>query len=178
MGHQPPQGRSHAGTAEEVDARRAEAYRLRLRGLSYREIGTRMGVAHTTIAGWTRAESDATIMPLADELRKQQLARLDAMRVACMKVLERYHVTVSDGRVVYDDQSGERIEDDGPVLQAVDRLVKIEDRYAKLCGLDAPTQIETKIELRSDSVDSELQELANKLGVPSLVDVEQSNVDA
>ena len=32
--------------------------------------------------------------------------------------------------------------DDGPVLQAVDRLLKIADRRAKLLGLDAPKRVE------------------------------------
>jgi hypothetical protein len=44
-----------------------------------------------------------------------------------------------------DPETGEIMDpiiDDAPVLAAIDRLVKIEDRMSKLLGLDAPVQSE------------------------------------
>ena len=71
--------------------------------------------------------------PEAQEYRDRQLARLALARAACLDVLARLHVHVSGGQVVRD--SGEVVEDDGPVLAAVDRLLKVDDQEARLLGL-------------------------------------------
>jgi hypothetical protein len=143
MASNPSSRKNVAERAEE----QAEAYRLRLRGHSLRAIGSIMGFSHEKARQLIALEAEKLTLPLADELRKQQLDRLNDARLAVMAVLERKHVHISDGRVVRDKDPetgllGEPIEDDAPVLQAVDRLVKIEDRIAKLLGLDAPVQSE------------------------------------
>lgn len=136
---------NHANEAQLAE-KKAEAYRLRLRGLTLRQAAAKLGVSHQTIANWSRAEADATVLPLANELRTQQLERLDQMRQSALEVLERYHVVVNQGRVV--ELDGTPIEDDAPVLAAIDRLLKIEERRSKLMGLDAPvrSEIEARVE--------------------------------
>jgi hypothetical protein len=64
------------------------------------------------------------------------------------QVLQRTHVVVSQGRVVKDD-NGVPIPDDAPVLAATDRLLKIQERRAKLLGLDMPTR--SKVEVLTES---------------------------
>lgn len=137
---------SHSNRAETAELR-AEAYRLKLRGFSDRAAGDRMGVSHTTIQNWTKQEVDERVLPLADELRKVQLERLGEMRQSALEVLERFHYTVSHGKVIKDDD-GAPLEDDTPRLAAIDRLLRVEERIAKLMGLDAPTrsEIEARIE--------------------------------
>jgi hypothetical protein len=137
---------SKANNAEQAE-KQVTAYNYRLRGHSLREIGKLMGVSHETARKLVSLEADARVLPLADELRKQQLDRLNDMRLKAMAVLEREHVHIAEGRVVRDKdpETGEfsdPIVDDGPVLAAIDRLVKIEDRMSKLLGLDAPVQSE------------------------------------
>jgi hypothetical protein len=73
-------------------------------------------------------------------------------------------VTVSNGRVVTLD--GQPLQDDGPILQAVDRLNHIEDRKlriqerrAKYLGLDAPKQVV----ISDDVIDAEIRALAEEL---------------
>lgn len=146
-----PQSRSNPA---ELAEKRAAAYRLKLRGLSDRAAGAELGVSHTTIQNWTRQEADEIVLPLAVELRKVQLERLGEMRQAALEVLERFHYTVSHGKVIC-DSDGVPLEDDGPRLQAVDRLLRIEERIAKLMGLDAPTRAE--IEARVEPQPVELQ---------------------
>lgn len=138
---------------------RAEAYRLKLRGLSDREVARRLGVSHTTIQNWTREEAESIVMPLAAELRKVQLERLGEMRQAALEVLERFHYTVSHGRLIT-DVDGEPLEDDAPRLQAIDRLLRVEERIAKLMGLDAPSRAE--VEARVEPQPAELQALINR----------------
>lgn len=77
-----------------------------------------------------------------------ELTRLEYAERAVHKVLEAQHITVSNGRVILHPDTEQPLADDGPVLQAVDRLVKIEDarrrnaeRRAKLLGLDQPSQV-------------------------------------
>lgn len=147
---------SHANESKQAE-KRAEAYRLRLRGLSLRAVAAELGVSHQTVSNWTRTEADALVLPLADELRKQQHERLEELRQAALAVLERQHVLVSHGRVIREGEpeideetgeaviragAGEPLPDDGPALQAIDRLLKVEERLSRLHGLDAPAQQE------------------------------------
>ncbi|WP_336156657.1 helix-turn-helix domain-containing protein [Amycolatopsis sp. VC5-11] len=147
----PDAGQNHANRAQQAE-RRAEAYRLKLRGYSDRAAGEKLGVSHTTIQNWTKQEADEVVLPLAAEYRKVQLERLGEMRQAALAVLERYHVTVSNGRVV--ELDGVPVEDDAPQLAAIDRLLRIEERIAKLLGLDAPTraEVEARVEPKPDGL--------------------------
>lgn len=77
-----------------------------------------------------------------------ELTRLEYAEQAVLKVLETRHITVNNGRVILHPDTEQPLDDDGPILQAVDRLVKIEDarrrnaeRRAKLLGLDAEQKV-------------------------------------
>lgn len=151
-----PQSRPNRAQQAE---QRAKAYRLKLRGLSDRAVAQQLGVSHTTVQNWTKQEAHEIVLPLAEELRKVQLERLGEMRQAALLVLERFHVTVSHGKVIKDD-FGDALEDDAPKLQAIDRLLRIEERIAKLLGLDAPTRAE--VEARVEPQPAELQAMINR----------------
>ncbi|MEV4604818.1 helix-turn-helix domain-containing protein [Amycolatopsis sp. NPDC049253] len=154
----PDAGQNHPNRAQQAE-RRAEAYRLKLRGLSDRAIGAQLGVSHTTVQNWTKQEADELVLPLAAELRKVQLERLGEMRQSALDVLERFHYTVSHGKVIK-DETGLPLEDDAPRLQAIDRLLRIEERIAKLMGLDAPTRAE--VEARVEPKPAELLDLITR----------------
>jgi hypothetical protein len=137
---------------------------MRLEGADYPAIAEMLGysdqaAAHKDI---TRAlESAVTRQHKAVELlRQEELMRLDLLWVEVWQVLKREHVTVSNGRLVRGDD-GEPLRDDGPVLAAVDRLVKILERRAKYLGLDAPQKHEV---LTLDAIDRAIQELNAELG--------------
>jgi hypothetical protein len=146
-----------------------QAYEYALRGYSLREIGERMGCSHEKARHLIALEADERVIPLQDQYRRMQLDRLNQARIAVMKVLERKHYHISDGQIVReknpdseDDEAGEPYLDDGPVLQAVDRLVKIEDRIAKLLGLNLP--VPQQIEVLSEStVDAAIRELEQEI---------------
>ncbi|MGH3382674.1 MAG: helix-turn-helix domain-containing protein [Actinoallomurus sp.] len=122
----------------ETAKRDAEAAKLRSRGWTYQRIADHLGVTKATAhEAVKRALHDTLAEPAAD-VRELELARLDAMYDAVIKVLETKHVTVNNGRVIYVGDTP--LEDDGPVLAAVDRLIKIQERRARLLGLDAKTQ--------------------------------------
>ena len=168
------QARSGKGTfirtAEQIalDHRAGE---LRSRSKTFREIaeifevsvGTAFNMVQRAIADIPR---EATV-----ELIVLEIAKIDFLERKAIQILERHHVFVSQGgKVVYDGT--EKLEDDGPTLQAINTLVKLADRRAKLLGLNAPTRteltstvsvsIEDKSEQAKGSVLSLLARLSNE----------------
>lgn len=127
----------------ETAERDAEACRLRSRGLSYAQIAAELGISRTqAYEGVQRALREIVSEP-AEELRHLELLRLDEMYRAALAVLEGRHYVVDKGGVVMMD--GVPVEDDGPRLAAIDRLLKIQERRAKLLGLDTPVKQEVDL---------------------------------
>jgi hypothetical protein len=139
-------------TLEGVE-RDAEAARLRSKGKSYRQIAAILGcdvrVAHSAvqrvIAEIVAEPAEAAVHFELDRL-DAELRRLDKLYRTVMEVLEREHVTVSQGKVVTTDD-GATVPDDDWILKAVDRLVKIDESRRRngesrrrLLGLDQPAK--------------------------------------
>jgi hypothetical protein len=147
--------------------------------MSYRQIAAQLNVSYTTAYDSVQRALKAIVEEPAADVRQLELARLDEMWQAALKVLETPHVTVSQGRVVrrriLDDNGDpivvardrddkpifreEEIYDDAPVLAAVDRLLKIQARRAALLGLDAPTKQEIGGKLSYEIVGVDLGQL-------------------
>lgn len=91
----------------------------------------------------TRAyEANLALMHDTVDVAKQaELDELDAMAREAWKVLRTEHLRVAEGKVIH--YKRRPLLDDGPVLQALDRLLKVAQRRAALLGLDAPTKVET-----------------------------------
>lgn len=127
---------------------------MRSEGKTLNEIALALSYSNAThVSVSLRRHVDRIVKPAAEEYRALMDERLDRMRRETMRVLEATHYKVSDGRVIYHAPCdcpqvlyGERcqhwkpLEDDSPVLAAVDRLLKIEERQARLHGLDAPVK--------------------------------------
>lgn len=146
--------------------RDAKAAKLRSEWWSYSQIAEHLGIPKSTAYESVQRVLAETVQEPADDVRKMELERLDQMAVAVKGVLERNHVVVSQGRIVQrwigweqeedgrykHDREGARIpiyedlDDDAPVLQAVDRLLKIQERRARLLGLDAPQRVSVDAE--------------------------------
>ena len=97
--------------------RQLQALELRKAGATYQAIAEQLGYAHAK--GAYKAVTSAlklTLREPADELRELEVARLDAMLLPLWR------------RV----QSGDE--------KAVDRVLRIMERRARLLGLDAPTR--------------------------------------
>lgn len=126
----------------EAAQRDAEAARLRTRHWTYQQIADELGYASRGAAydGVQRA-LQAVVREPAEELRTLELERLDRLARAAEQVLEAHHVRVSGGGIVQ-GMDGHPVEDSGPVLAAIDRLLKIQERRARLLGLDSPVKQE------------------------------------
>jgi hypothetical protein len=76
-------------------------------------------------------------------------------------VLEAEHHVTQVGRLVR-GPDGEPLRDHGPTLAAIDRLLKIMERRAKLVGLDAPVRARVEV-VDEATVDRAIAELELEL---------------
>lgn len=154
----------------ERDARAAD---LRAKALTYQQIADELGFADKK--GAQRAveraieavirEPGEAVLHFELERLDAELRRLDGLEVKARAVLNARHITVSNGRVIHHPDTGDPMEDDGPVLQAIDRLLKIEDarrrngeRRAKLTGIEAALKVDATVHEVTQQ-DLELQEM-------------------
>lgn len=135
----------------ETAERDAEACRLRTQGLGYQEIADRLGMSSKSSAyeAVQRALRD-TVQEPADELRHLELLRLDELARKARGVMETEHYVVDKGTVVL--WNGAPLVDDGPALAAIDRLLKVQERRAKLLGLDAPQRVSVDAQQIGDDI--------------------------
>jgi hypothetical protein len=147
-----------------IAERRSRVLAMRIEQRPYREIAAALGVSEDV------AEKD---YQRAVEARKGafdaqrdpavaiETAKLDALEQAAWEVLRREHIVVQHGKVVY--LRRKPMIDDAPVLQAIDRLVKIAERRSRLRGYDAPVKVDVSDERRAE-IEKYAAELAAGLG--------------
>lgn len=142
--------------------RRAKAIALRLAGTPYETIAKELGYASRAAVAVdiNRAleQSIAEQRVNSELLREQELLRLDQLWQEVWQVLKTEHYILHQGAVVVHGDA--KLVDDGPVLQAIDRLLKIQDRRAKFLGLDSVIKHEVSIH----EIDDEIRRLTTELG--------------
>jgi hypothetical protein len=179
-GPNPYKLKNPAAAAEKAEI----VFQLKLNGLSFRAIeaitaepdGPTGGVKipWTTARDLVREEAERRVDPKVDAWRALIVERLEAsharlagLEQAALQVLEREHVTVNNGRII--NLAGAPLPDDGPVLAAIDRLVKIEDArernaaaLRRIFGIDAPARSEVQV-TETTQQDIKLQELVAEM---------------
>lgn len=175
-----------------IAERDAEAARLKADKWTYQQIADELGY-HDRFHARDRIKKvlRETVQEAGNALRTMELLRLEGelrrlngLEAAVHEVLARKHITVSNGKPVY--VGDEPLLDDAPVLNAVDRLLKIEDSRRrngesrrKLLGLDAATKVDATV-TEITQQDIELQEMIRSarakvaLEEAAIVDGEQS----
>jgi len=116
----------------------AKTLKLRSQGLTYREIGTALGIDASTAQRRVKKALAEIPMESVDELRRLEGERLDAL-------LNALWPKAMEGNA-----------------QAVRGVLAICDRRAKLCGLDQPHQI-TVEQWSMESIDAEVARLTRLL---------------
>ena len=118
-----------------------EAAELRSRSKTFREIAEIFNVSVGTAYNMVQRAISDIPREATQELVALEIAKIDFLERKAIEILEKRHVMVApSGKIIYDDN--EKVEDDGPVLQAINTLSKLGDRRAKLLGLNAPTRTE------------------------------------
>lgn len=163
----------------ETAQRDAVIAEMRSRRMTYQQIADELGISTSTAYEAYQRVLARTIEEPAAEARQRELEDLDRAQRAVLEVLEGEHYAVSHGRVVRrwlaweTDEEGnpvldelgkpigiyEDVLDDGPILQAVDRLVKIGESRRKLLGLDAAQKMDVTGEITYEIVGVPTEEL-------------------
>lgn len=149
-----------SGPSIESAKRDAEAARLRAEGKTYDFISDtlKFGGKGNARRAVQRALV-AVVQEAGDELRALEVERMNRLLDTAWQIMERPHYAHSAGRLILmeDDQGkAHPVVDDAPSLMAMDRILKIMERRAKLLGLDAPVRHEV---LTIDAIDQELARL-------------------
>jgi hypothetical protein len=146
---------------------RAEAARLKAVGVPLEDIAehfswfTEEGLADTSrVAAAIRAHLASMYRFTVDEMRVIELQSLDELEYRLWKLLEGDHFVISQGQVVIDKVTHERVKDYRFVLETADRIQKIKDQRAKMMGLYAPNKIEV---ISIDRIEAEISKLEQQL---------------
>lgn len=114
-------------------------------GHTYTDISKRLNLSRNYIflayqRGILTLNADESAAARAIRYIDKHLTEIEAERAAVQSVINGYHVVVSNGHVVSLDSVP--LEDQGPLLAAVDRMVKLRDQEQALLGIKAKTQVE------------------------------------
>jgi hypothetical protein len=140
--------------------RDAQATQLAADGMSFRKIAKELGFASQGDA-WRavqRARADV-VRPAVTKLIQTESEQLDDLYVMALEIIERNHVVVSDGRVVF-GADGEPLIDDRPRLAAIQTALRIRDQYENLHGLKAETKVNLSGTVRYEVVGIDPADLA------------------
>lgn len=117
---------------------------LKCRGVREMDIAAEFGISQSRVAQIV-ARMRATL-PLADRaMKRHELSeRLDEMRAAAAKIVDRpLPPATSNGIVIIDPRDGSVVEDVTGRLTALTTEARLIERQSKLLGLDAPAQVES-----------------------------------
>lgn len=112
-----------------------------------RECGYSSAAVAYTAARQEMARRQETLHETIDDYREKELSRLEMAGAEVLRVMRNKHLVVSNGRVVFHGPEGQETElvDDGPVLAAVNTLVKVSESIRKLIGADAASKTEAQV---------------------------------
>lgn len=165
-------GRGQYVRTPEAIARDTEAARLYFEEhLSYRQVAKEMGYKHHSSAMEAINRVMRTANQPAQELRDRRDRELQFLWDAAMEIFNKQHVVVSFGKVI--ERDGEPLEDNGPKLQALDQLRKINAEWRKLHGADQPVRLEATVHEVTQQ-DLELQEMLRE--AKASVDAEEQQI--
>jgi len=124
--------------------RRARVVNMRVSGATPDQIARQLGLSVSQVRHdieRTLKHRTAELGAAVEDLRSLEAEKLDAMERVAWKVLGKPHYAVSaTGNVARHPDTKEVLIDDGPTLQAISSLLRIQERRAKLLGLDQPTR--------------------------------------
>lgn len=125
--------------AAQVAEERLRCYELRLAGATIRMIAKQTGLAIGTVDARIQAEIQARVEPLADEVRKMQLDRLDEWLMHLNR----------------------QIRAGTAVARNIEIALRVEERRAKLLGVDKPEKFE--VTTGESDLDAALRDLEEQM---------------
>jgi hypothetical protein len=139
------------------DQRAAE---MRSRSMTYQQIGDALGVSRQAAHQAVQRAISEIPREAAEEVLRLELEKLDFLERKLFVIMQKEHLRVGNsGKVV--TYEGELVLDDGPVMQAIQGLLRVAERRSKLLGINAPEKHEV---ITLDAVQAEIRRLEAKLG--------------
>jgi hypothetical protein len=149
--------------------RRAEAYRMWITGKTQTFIAAHFGIDQSVVSDDLKRFRDSIPEADRDQARKDQLSRLQGLRDSLYELATKDGAPVTsgkDGLVVLDPATREVVRDYSLRVQATREISKLDEREAKLLGLNAADKVELSGSIAIvGSVEQELQKLADELGL-------------
>ncbi|MFD7554124.1 helix-turn-helix domain-containing protein [Streptomyces sp. NPDC059835] len=138
---------------------RAEAARLRAKGWTYTRIADELGYSsRSAAANAVKQVLAETAQDAGDEFRKVKHEELRMLTEVVWGILEREHIMVSNGRVVF--LSDEPLKDPGPALAAASLLLRLNESGRKLDGADEPARVSVEAQQIGAEIASILDQLS------------------
>jgi Homeodomain-like domain len=147
----------------EVAERRAKVVSMKARGARYPDIARELGISEATARKDASLAYQERAQDLRDEIEiviAEQVEELESLRALAWReaITKHPHVTQS-GRVAL-NIDGSPIYDSGPNSRARRDLLAIQERKAKLLGLDAALKVSVKADINlMDAFDQRIAEL-------------------
>ena len=151
-GHEPDPARA------ERDARIVE---MRKAGIGYRDIAASLGISEPAANAGFRRGLAAIPRESAEEMRVLSQGRQEFVTREMIRVMTGFHPLVNQGKVIHDPDTGAILDDPMPKIAAAKILMTVDERYARLFGLDAPR---TSVTIAMDAVEAEIRKLEAELG--------------
>lgn len=149
--------------------RRAEAYHLWITGKTQRFIAEHLGISQQVVSDDVNAYRDSIPAEDRDQMRRDQVQRLQGLRDAMYELATKDGTPITagkDGDLVIDPDTGQAARDYSTRIQATREISKLDEREAKLLGLNAADKVEVSGSVAIvGSVEQELQKLADELGL-------------
>lgn len=139
--------------------RNAEILALKTRGRTNVEIAEMFGIGKHRVGQIITAEIRRSLTEEdREQVRQIELAKLDELEREAWRILEaNYYAYTPKGLIK--GPEGRYLEDSAPVLAAMDRILKIQERRAKMLGIDAPT----RVQITGDLIEQEIARLERAL---------------
>jgi hypothetical protein len=153
-------GGGHEGTARRarIDERRRRMVELRCAGWTWQKISDELGYGGPGNAcrdlNATLKRNAETLALSVEAYRELELERLDDMTRRLEAIYTKRHPILHKGEIVRDENDAP-LEDDGPLLMTIDRLLKVSESRRKLLGTDSPDRAVTEIQFSIDGINSE-----------------------
>jgi hypothetical protein len=117
-------------------------YELRLRHHTIREIAAITGLSVGTVHKRITDEIETTVSPYREQYRVLERERLEGISRRLLDMMSRPHYVIKDGQVL--TVEGEPVEDVAVTLACTDRFLRVQERRARLEGLDAPVKVDVE----------------------------------
>lgn len=131
-------------------------------GLSNKQIAEKYDVSIDTVANRLGSFFPKKAAVTLEAHRLRESDKLDMLEEQALQLLNTEHLVVDKGSVVFDPRNNRPMIDSEPTFKAIDRLLKIQERRAKLFGIDSPVKAEITHNAGVEIQVTELQDLVDE----------------